>query len=189
MFIDVQGFGFLRECFPKSRQFSGAETPSNRGKNLFKTRKDEAGHVTMEMIKAGLIHYEPRLAQMHYDHKNMKRQGGTTILKHMIFERKIFQFRKTPNGRISMLPKDDMKRILKGMSPDLFDNDILLCGCTIYDCYRILRDDAGVMRKTLEASDMLSLLNVNGQEDIDTRIERKKITLNNEWMLKTLSTI
>lgn len=189
MMIDVQGFGYLRECFPESRQFSGAEQASNRGKAQFKTRKDEAGHITMQMIKAGLIHYEPRLAQMHYNHQNMKRSGGTTILKHMLFESRIFQFSKTPNGRISMMNKEAMKTLLKGMSPDLFDNVILMCGSMIYDCHRMLRDDAGIMRKTLEASDMLSLLGVNGADEIDTRIERPKIKINNDWMLQTLSTI
>lgn len=189
MMIDVQGFGYLRECFPQSKQFSGAETPSNRGKAQFKTRKDEAGHITMQMIKAGLIHYEPRLAQMHYNHQNMKRTGGTTILKHMQFESRIFQFSKTPNGRIAMINKDTMKTLLKGMSPDLFDNVILMCGSMIYDCHRMLRDDAGLMRKTLEASDMLSLLGVNGVEDPDDRIVRKKITIDNGWMLQKLSTI
>ena len=189
MMIDVQGFGYLRECFPNSKQFSGAEQASNRGKAQFKTRKDEAGHITMQMIKAGLIHYEPRLAQSHYNHQNMKRSGGTTILKHMLFESRIFQFYKTPNGRIAMMNKDQMKSLLKGMSPDLFDNCILMCGSMIYDCHRMLRDDAGLMRKTLEASDMLSLLGVNGQEEIDTRLERPKIKINNDWMLQTLSTI
>ena len=189
MMIDVQGFGYLRECFPNSKQFSGAEQASNRGKSQFKTRKDEAGHITMQMIKAGLIHYEPRLKDMHYYHQNMKRSGGTTILKHMLFESRIFQFSKTPNGRIAMMNKEAMKSLLKGMSPDLFDNCILMCGSMIYDCHRMLRDDAGLMRKTLEASDMLSLLGVNGAEEIDTRLERPKIKINNEWMLQTLSTI
>ena len=189
MMIDVQGFGYLRECFPNSKQFSGAEQASNRGKAQFKTRKDEAGHITMQMIKAGLIHYEPRLKDMHYYHQNMKRSGGTTILKHMLFESRIFQFSKTPNGRIAMMNKEAMKSLLKGMSPDLFDNCILMCGSMIYDCHRMLRDDAGLMRKTLEASDMLSLLGVNGQEEIDTRLERPKIKINNDWMLQTLSTI
>lgn len=187
MIIDVQGFGFLRECFPHSKQFSGAETPSNRGKQQFKTRKDEAGHIAMEMIKAGLIHYEPSLAQMHYDHKNMKRQGGTSILKHMLFESKIFQFKKTTNGRIAMITKDEMKRILKGMSPDLTDNIILMCGSMIYDCHRMLRDEAGIMRRTMQASDMLTFLGVN-EPNGDINIP-KKITINNDWMLNKLSMI
>ena len=143
----------------------------------------------MEMIQSGLIHYEPSLANAHYAHKNMKREGGTTILKHMMFESRIFQFRKTPNGRITMMGKEEMKQILKGMSPDLFDNVILLCGGSIYDCYKMLRDDAGVMRKRMQSEEMLSLLNVNGVEEIDTRIQRRKKIRNASEILNILSTI
>ena len=189
MILDVQGFGFLRDCFPTAQQFSGAGTPSNRGKAQFKTMKDEAGHVALEMMQSGLIHYEPRLAQMHYNHKNMRREGGTTILKHMVFESRIFQFYKTPNGRIAMMPKDQMKATLKGMSPDLMDNIILLCGGKVYDCYRMLRDDAGVSRKRAEASDMLAFLNVNGDEELDTRLHRVKKIRNASEILNVLSTI
>ena len=191
MIIDVQGFGFLKDCFPRALLFSGASTPSNRGKSQFKTYKDEAAHITMEMIKSGLIHYEPRFADMRYTHKNMKREGSTTILKHMIFESKIFQFTKTPNGRIAFMEKEKMKSILKGMSPDLTDNIIMLCGATCYDCYRMLRDDAGVMKKTIEAQDMLSMLSVNGERMVDTRIERvapKRIRNANE-ILNIISSI
>ena len=188
MFIDVQGFGFLRDCFPNSKQFSGAEAASNRGKSQFKTRKDEAGHVAMEMMKSGLIHYEPRLAQMHYDHQNMKRTGGTTIIKHMIFESRIFQFNRTPNGRLAMMAKEEMKKLLKGMSPDLMDNIILMCGGLIYDCYRMLRDDAGLMRKQMEASDMLSILGVNDpRQEMEMRVQKQSITINNSWILKKLA--
>jgi len=189
MIIDVQGFGFLKDCFPRAILFSGAGSSSNRGKSQFKTMKDEAGHVAMEMIQSGLIHYEPRLANAHYNHKNMKRSGGTTVMKHMIFESRVFQFSKTPNGRLEMLPKDKMKALLKGMSPDLMDNIILLCGGTIYDCYRMLRDDAGIMRKKAQASDMLALLNVNGQEEVDTRIHRVRKIRNASEILNILSTI
>lgn len=174
MIIDVQGFGFLKECFPKAVLFSGAGVASNRGKAQFKTFKDESAHIAMEMIKAGLIHYEPALAGMRYMHKNMKREGGTTILQHMKFESKIFQFNKTPNGRIAFLEKEKMKTMLKGMSPDLTDNLIMLCGGSCYDCYRIMREDAGVMKKKMDASDMLNMLGIDGEREIDTRIERVK---------------
>ena len=189
MILDVQGFGFLRDCFPRALSFSGAGSPSNRGKTQFKTMKDESGHVAMEMIQSGLIHYEPRLACAHYNHKNMKREGGTTILKHMLFESRVFQFQKTPNGRLEMLPKEKMKTLLKGMSPDLMDNIILLCGGTIYDCHKMLRDDAGITRKRVQAEDMLSFLNVNGQEEIDTRIHRVRKIRNASDILNVLSTI
>ena len=189
MIIDVQGFGFLKDCFPRAILFSGAEKTSNRGKAQFKTFKDESGHVTMEMIQSGLIHYEPRLKNMHYNHKNMKRQGGTTILDHMLFESRIFQFNKTQNNRITMMSKEQMHSILKGMSPDLIDNVILLCGGQIYDCYRMLRDDAGMMRKKIDASDMLTLLNVNGEQHVDTRVQRVNKIRNASEVLNILSRI
>ena len=189
MILDVQGFGFLRDCFPRAILFSGAGVTSNRGKSQFKTMKDEAGHVAMEMMQSGMIHFDPRLAQMRYNHKNMKREGGTTILKHIIFESRIFQFYKTPNGRIAMLQKEAMKKLLKGMSPDLTDNIIQLCGGAIYDCYRMLRDDAGVMRKIAEASDMLALLNADSNAQIDTRIHKVKKIRNASEVLNILSRI
>ena len=190
MIIDVQGFGFLRDCFPRAIQFSGACSPSNRGKNQFKTFKDESGHVAMEMIKSGLIHYEPSLADARYNHKNMKREGCTTILKHMMFESRVFQFSKTPNGRITMMDKERMHNILKGMSPDLFDNVILLCGGSIYDCHRMLKEDAGLMKKQIQSDDMLALLNVNGEQDfVDTRIQRVRKIHHSNDILHILSTI
>ena len=140
------------------------------------------------MIKAGLIHFDPKLAEMHYNHQNMKRTGGTTILKHLIFESRIFQFGKTPNGRIQMLGKEAMKKLLKGMSPDLTDNIILMCGSKAYDCYRILRDDTGVMRQTLAASDMLNLLHIGEvEEKADSRVIKKEITVNDDWILQAFS--
>ena len=191
MIIDIQGFGFLADCFPRAISFSGAKTPSNRGKNQFRTLKDESGHIAMEMVQSGLIHYDPSLANARYYHKNMKREGGTTILKHMVFESRIFQFDKTPNGRITMMDKEKMHTILKGMSPDLFDNVILLCGGSIYDCHRMLKEDAGLMKKKVQAEDMLALLNVNsdGNENVDTRIHRVRKIRNASDILNILSSI
>ena len=183
-----RSFGYLKECFPKAISFSGAGGATARSKNQFRTLKDEAGHVAMEMVRSGLIHYEPSFANMRYNHQNMKRTGGTTILKHMVFESRIFQFNKTPNGRLAMIAKDEMKKMLKGMSPDLFDNVILLCGGSVYDCYRMLRDDAGIIKKNLQASDMLTLLNINGVEEVDTRIHKPRIR-NASEVLNILSTI
>lgn len=189
MIIDVQGFGFLKDCFPRAILFSGAGTATARSKNQFRTLKDESSHVAMEMVQSGLIHYEPRLADTRYNHKNMKRTGGTTIKQHMVFESRIFQFKKTTNGRIAMMEKDKMKTILKGMSPDLFDNVILLCGGSIYDCYRMLRDDAGIIKKRLQADDMLTLLNINGDEQVETHIPIKKKIRNASEILNILSAI
>jgi hypothetical protein len=107
----------------------------------------------------------------------------------MKFECVIFQFGKTPNGRITFLDKDKQHNILKGMSPDLFDNIIMLCGGLYHTCYNMLRDDAGVMRRRMEQSDMLAALNVNGAEDVDTRIHRVRKIRNASEILNVLSTI
>lgn len=187
--LDVQGFGFLRECFPRAIFFSGASQPTRRSKNQYKSFKDEASHLAMEMILSGLIHYDPSLANARYTHQNMKREGYTTILKHMTFESVIFQFHKTENGRLAMLEKDKQKTLLKGMSPDLTDCIIMLCGGTYHDCYNMLRDDAGVARRRMEAQDMLDFLNIdNERKDDDTRLYKRKIRNANE-ILTVLSSI
>jgi hypothetical protein len=191
MILDVQGFGFLKDCFPRAILFSGAGQPSKRSKAQYKSLKDEAGHLAMEMIQSGLIHYEPRLADARYSHQNMKREGSTTVLKHMKFESVIFQFSKTPNGRIVMLDKEKQKPLLKGMSPDLFDNVIMLCGGTFYDCYRMLSTDAGAIRKRMQSEDMLNMLNLNnrGEDETDTRITKKKLIHHSSRILNILSSI
>ncbi len=189
MILDVQGFGFLKDCFPRALFFSGAEQASNRGKALYKTRKDEAGHLAVEMVQSGLIHYTPELGDSRYYHQNMKREGATSVWRHMRFESRIFQFKKTPNGRITMIEKEKQKSMLKGMSPDLFDNVIMLCGATCYDCHRMLRDDAGIMKKKLQASDMMTMLGVNGENEVDTRLHRQKKIRNASEILNLLSAI
>lgn len=76
------------------------------------------------------------------------------------------------------------------MSPDLTDNIIMLCGATCYDCYRMLRDDAGVMRKKMDADFMLNTFAINdpsmfGQQE---RKARQKIQ-NSDRILNIISSI
>ena len=66
---------------------------------------------------------------------------------------------------------------------------ILLCGGTIYDCYRMLRDETGIIRKRMQAQDMLSFLNVNGEQEIDTRVQRVSRIRNANEILNVLSSI
>jgi hypothetical protein len=179
MIIDVQGFTFLRDCFPRANAFSGASTPTKRSKNQYRAFKDEASHLALEMVQNGFIHYLPQLADMRYYHQHMKREGATTVLRHMKFESIIFQFSKTPNSRITIIDKEKQHKLLKGMSPDLFDNVIILCGGTCYDCYRLLSGETGYARKKMAADDMFQFLNIDG-EPIDHTRERKKIRNANE---------
>jgi len=189
MILDVQGFGFLRDCYPKQIYFSGASQPSQRSKGQYSAMKDEAAHLAMEMIVGGLIHFDPKLANARYTHQNMKRIGATTILRHLKFESVIFQFHRTPNGRLVMLEKDKQKTLLKGMSPDITDNIIMLCGGSCYDCYRLLRDDAGMMRKKLEANDMLEFLNVNHSDLVGDGMRERRRIRNASEVLNILSSI
>ena len=189
MILDVQGFTFLRECFPYAISFAGASQPSRRSKEQYKTLKDESAHLAMEMIQSGLIHYNPILANKRYVHQNMVRNGATTILKHMKFESVIFQFDKTPNGRITFLDKKTQHKILKGMSPDLFDNVIMLCGGTYHDCYRMLSEDAGFMKKRMNANDMLAFFTPNNDDNFDRKINKAKKIYNANNILNILSSI
>lgn len=190
MILDVQGFGFLKEVYPNAILFSGATQPSRRSKNQYKAMKDEAAHLAMEMMRSGLIHFEPRLANARYNHQHMKRDGASTIMRHMKFESVIFQFSKTPNGRISFLDKDKQHTLLKGMSPDLFDNVIMLCGGSCYDCYRILSTDAGAIRKRVQSEDLLAMLDINNEEPRleESRVRTQKIR-HSDKILNILSSI
>lgn len=189
--LDVQGFGFLRECFEgQAIFFSGAGKASARSRMLFRSMKDEAAHLAMEMVTARLIHYEPSLANMPYKHQKAKHDTGLTVQRQMKAESVVFQFYKTPSTKIAMMDKEKQHSLLKGMSPDLFDNIVILCGGTYHTCYNMLREDAGVMRKRMQTSDMFAALNINLSEDVQQPFmpQRKPIT-NSSRILNILSTI
>ena len=145
--------------------------------------------MAMEMITGGLVHFDPKLANARYTHQNMKRIGATTILRHLKFESVIFQFHRTPNGRLVMMEKDKQKTLLKGMSPDITDNIIMLCGGSCFDCYRMLRDDAGMTRKSMESEDMLNFLNINNEDMVGDGITERRRIRNATEVLSILSTI
>lgn len=190
LILDTQGFQFLGECFPNCKSFSGASHASNRGKNQFRGMKDEAAHIAMQMIKSGLIHYDPELANMRYTHQNMKREGATTILNHMKFESVIFQFSKTPNGRITFMDKTEQKRLIKGMSPDLTDNIIMLCGATCYDCYRILQESAGYLKNEHANDDIINYFGLNNVDENTPPFNRQKMRIHqSDKILNIISSI
>lgn len=192
LIIDVQGNGFLKEIFNLAGApaggyaFSGAVAPSNKGKRLYERSKDEAAHLAMQMIKAGLITYEPSLAKKKYTHQKMKREGATTILKHLQFESTIFKFDKLPSGRLQFQGKKSQHGLIKGFSPDLTDNIIMLCGALCYDCYRALAINTGEAKKKMDMSNLLHEL--SGQSDLDEEPKRKKI-INSSRILNIISSI
>lgn len=146
LIIDVQKEGlYLKAHFPKASYFSGAEQCTPRSKGVFYRLKDEAAAMAVRMINAGLITYAPELKNMPYMHQRRKRQENLTIGEHMKFESKIFAFEDNGQSqKKQMISKDKQHSILGGLSPDLFDNIIMLVGRNLYDCYRLLIDNAEV---------------------------------------------
>lgn len=175
LILDTQGFQFLADCFPKARAFSGAGHPSNRGKTRYVSMKDESAHLMMDMAKAGLLHYTQAVGDSRYSHQKMKRIGSTTVREHMKFESVIFQFKSTPNGRMRVLEKEEQKRLIKGMSPDLTDNAIMLCGATCYDCYRMLADDSGFTKRKIEESELFQRLDISNNIGDNPFVKKKRI--------------
>lgn len=165
LIVDIQGFGFLKEIFnlrgggTGGLAFNGASSTTAKGKAVYERFKDEAAHLAMQLIKAGIITYEPRLAKMKYSHARLKRDGPTTILKHMQLESKIFSFQKLPTGRIQFLAKKYQYSKIRGFSPDLTDNVIMLCGGLIYDCYRALAQTTGEEKKKISMDEVLQMVN------------------------------
>lgn len=78
--------------------FSGAVSATGKSKMLFERFKDEAAYLAVNMIKCGLITFDPKLKNKRYTHQKLKREGATTIFKQMVFESKAFIFDKTPTG-------------------------------------------------------------------------------------------
>ena len=187
----MQGDGFLKEIFNLVSAngggvaFSGAIAATAKGKKLYERFKDEAAHLATQMIKAGLITYDRQLAKMRYTHQKLKREGSTTVLKQMQFESRIFKFKRLPSGRIQFEGKKEQHALIKGFSPDLTDNIIMLCGGLCYDCYRELAGaTGGELRRKLSLEDIMNQVNGTAQP---TR-ERGKIT-NSDKILKILSSI
>lgn len=190
LIIDIQGNGYLKEIFNLNNGtnsgygFSGATSATSRSKRQFERFKDESAHLAMQMIKAGLITYDPSLANKVYRHQRLKRMGATTIQKQLLFERRIWQFRKTPTGKIQFLGKIQQHSDMKGFSPDLSDNIIMLCGGLCHDCYRALAQITGEERKKINDKDLLDFFK---QDDTDTR--KSKIKINSDKILNILSVI
>lgn len=191
LIIDIQGFGFLKDVFNLGNSgyggyaFSGSTIPSNRGRKSYEKFKDEAAHLAQQMIKARLIGFDTRLANMRYTHQKMKREA-TTIKKHLVFESAIFSFQKTAGDKLKFLGKIKQHSHLRGMSPDLTDNIIMLCGALCYDCYRELAQLTGEERKKMRSSDLIDFINVDNEYQPNRQQRRIE---NSDRILKIISAI
>jgi len=200
LIIDVQGDTAIKDVFDLYRKaggigtdsvggsygyaFSGAVSATGKSKVNFERFKDEAAYLAVNMIKCGLVTFDPILKQKRYTHQKLKREGATTICKQMIFESKAFVFDKTPTGRIRFMPKEKQHASLKGFSPDLLDNVIMRCGTAYSVCYEAIARLTGVNKIKFGAKEILNNINFDKKDSYEEEnIPQHKITVNSEKIL------
>ena len=91
----------------------------------------------VRLILAGVITVDQNLMFAKYTHQ-MSARKEFTLFDELLFESKVFEFKKLDNGLLKVLNKDEMGKKLNGKSPDVFDNFVVLVGTRIYDIYRML---------------------------------------------------
>ena len=159
--------------------FSGSVSATGKSKVRFERYKDEAAYLGINMIKCGLVTFDPSLKNKRYTHQRRKRDGSTTICKQMEFESKAFIFDKSPSGKIRVTPKEKQHFSLKGMSPDLLDNIVMRCGTAYSVCYEALAKYAGKIEMKYDVKQILNKIDIDRdysdsdmyQEDKNTIIE------------------
>lgn len=177
LIIDVQGESAMKDVFDLQRKaggigtdvlygdygyaFSGAVSATGKSKMTFERFKDEAAYLAVNMIKCGLVTFDPALKNMRYTHQRLRREGSTTIYKHMLFESKAFVFDKTPTNKIRFMPKESQHQALKGFSPDLMDNIIMRCGTAYSVCYEAIAQYTGVTKMKFDAKSILDYVNID----------------------------
>lgn len=206
LIIDVQGDAGIKSVFNLNKKaggigidspnlnggyaFSGAVSATGKSKMSFERFKDEAAYLGVKMIQAGLVTFAPHLANKRYTHQKLKREGATTILKHMKFEARAFVFDKSPTGKIRFMPKEKQHFSLKGFSPDLLDNVVMRCGTAYSVCYEGIAEKTGRLRSKMGIGSMMDYLNVDSdfKEDSEKKVN-SKINVNSNAILKILGTI
>jgi hypothetical protein len=203
LIVDVQGEAAVKDVFNLNKKcggigtdapfgsggyaFSGALSATGRGKLQFERFKDEAAYLAVNMIKCGLITFDPSLKNKRYTHQKLKREGATTICKHMVFESNAFIFDKTPSGRIYCLAKSKQHHSLKGFSPDLMDNIVMRCGTAYSICYNEIAKITGKSAIKMTAADILSSINAPETIDYSEEDKKEKIKINTEEILNILN--
>ncbi len=137
--IDMQGMGaLLMDDFPRAYKSNAANKISNRGESTYANAKSEHIGMMCKCFHSGIITFNPKLISQSYEHTRIA--NGTTVLHQMMFESKAFVFNVRKDGKKEIIPKKEMKKYIKGFSPDIFDNVIMAVGAHIYDIYRLLSE-------------------------------------------------
>lgn len=207
LIIDVQGDTAIKEVFDLQRRsggigtdelygsygyaFSGSVSATGKSKATFERFKDEAAYLATNMIKCGLVTFDPDLKNKRYTHQRLKREGATTICKHMQFESKAFVFDKTPTNKIRFMPKETQHLSLKGFSPDLLDNVIMRCGTAYSVCYDAIAKYTGVTKMRFDSKRILDFVNIDKDYQNKDNMEEKidDNVLNGREILNILSAI
>ena len=167
--LDIQRYEHLKKPFAGAKFFNGTEACSNLGKKSFSRLKDEASYQMVRLVLAGIITVDKKLQFEKYTHQKSIRKDHT-LFDEMVFESKVFEFKKLDNGLLKVLNKDEMGKLLNGKSPDLMDNFVILVGAKIYDVYRLLSNVQGFkvkLEKNAQIDNLGSniMLNRNPQEE------------------------
>ena len=206
LIVDVQGDTAIIDVFDLNRRaggigtdnpygrfgyaFSGAVSATGKSKMKFERFKDEAAYLGVNMIKCGLITFDPSLKNKRYTHQKLKREGPTTIYKQMLFESRAFVFDKTPNGKIRCTPKEKQHYSLKGFSPDLTDNIIMRCGTAYSLCYEEIAKFGGKEENKFDVKGMFNKINMVDEFSTDSKQydneKDKAIQINTEKIFNIL---
>jgi len=112
--FDNDGAGGFVDGFIKgSIEFKNGSAAIN--KENYKNLKTQCYYKSSDRFNSGGVYIPEEIASRMYDDK-------MTIKQRLMFERKaIKRFKKDHDGKLQINPKDEMKRKIKGQSPDLFD--------------------------------------------------------------------
>jgi hypothetical protein len=122
--FDADGVGgYIDGFIPGAIPFHGGAKPlkvyePSLGRNIeenYQNLKTQLIYRSGMAVNDGLYSVSPRVAKMSF-------QPGMTVKERMQFERKAFKKDKTDHdGKLKVLPKQDMKEILQNESPDVMD--------------------------------------------------------------------
>lgn len=139
LIIDMQGLGaLLLDDFPRARKSNAANEISNRGQATYANAKSEHIGIMCKGFHNGIITFNPKLITQEYEHTRIAK--GTTVLHQMMLESRALIFNTRKDGKLEVIPKLEMKKYIKGFSPDIYDNVMMAVGAHIYDMYKLLSD-------------------------------------------------
>lgn len=110
--------GFVEGFIPGCYQFHNGSKPLNYNgyqENYEHLKAQCYYHLGQDIINRNQMYVHPRVADKMYD-------GKMTVRQRMIYERRaIKKYKSDVDGKIRIFPKDQMKALMAGTSPDILD--------------------------------------------------------------------